>query len=209
MVKAALFDLDGVVLDTESQYSDFWGKQFRTYFPDMEGGEQKIKGMTLQQIFDAHFSDREDRQREIVEALYAFESSMNYEYIAGFESFVSDLRAHGVRTAVVTSSNRAKMENVYRVHPELHGYFDRILTSEDFARSKPHPDCYLKGAEVFGLTPDDCVAFEDSINGLLAVRAAGIYSVGLATTNSRERVRELADKVVDDFTQLSFARLKD
>jgi HAD superfamily hydrolase (TIGR01509 family) len=89
---------------------------------------------------------------------------MDYLYVDGLEPFVKDLRLQGVKTAVVTSSNRPKMESVYRQHPEFKSLFDAILTSEDFERSKPDPDCYLKAAERFGVNPEDCVVFEDSFN---------------------------------------------
>ena len=81
------------------------------------------------------------------------------------------------------------MLNVYERHPEFKAYFDRVLTSEDFAESKPHPDCYLKGASYFGVEPEDCVGLEDSFNGLKAVRASGAFTLGLATTNSREAIQ--------------------
>lgn len=206
MIKAALFDLDGVVLDTETQYTTFWGSQCLRYYPNMPGLEQKIKGMTLVQILDAYFPD-DTQRRAIVTALDAFEQRMDYSYIAGFEDFVTGLRARGIRTAVVTSSNRPKMESVYLKRPELRGYFDRILTSEDFERSKPDPDCYLKAAAAFGVEVSECVGFEDSINGLKSLRAAHIYTVGLATTNPHERIAPLSDRVVADFTSLDLPGL--
>ena len=200
-MKAALFDLDGVVFDTESQYTKFWGGQCRKYRPDMPGLEHTIKGQTLTQILDSFFStpDLLERQKDIVAELDAFEQRMEFCYVKGFESFVSQLRAHGVKTAVVTSSNRAKMEQVYRQRTEFRTLMDEILTSEDFAESKPHPDCYLKAAARFAARPEECVVFEDSLNGLRAGRASGAWVVGLATTHSPERLKDLADEVWMDF----------
>ena len=109
---------------------------------------------------------------------------------------------------MVTSSNIQKMLNVYERHPEFKAYFDRVLTSEDFAESKPHPDCYLKGAAYFGVEPEDCVGLEDSFNGLKAVRASGAFTLGLATTNSREAIQPLSDYVIDDYRGFSFADLQ-
>jgi HAD superfamily hydrolase (TIGR01509 family) len=203
MIKAALFDLDGVVFDTEPQYSLFWGSQFKRYYPELDGMEQRIKGMTLTQIYDQYFADLKDEQPKITARLNAYEQEMSYDYVPGFEAFVKDLRRQGIKTAVVTSSNLEKMTNVYRQRPELKEWFDAILTSEDFERSKPDPDGYLKGAARLGTDPAECVGFEDSVNGLKAVKAAGLYTVGLATTNSREVVGELADVVADDFTQIN------
>jgi HAD superfamily hydrolase (TIGR01509 family) len=91
------------------------------------------------------------------------------------------------------------MKAVYQHHPEFKDLFDAILTSEDFERSKPDPDCYLKAAERFGVNPEDCVVFEDSFNGLKSGRAAGMRVVGLATTNPAERIRPLCDEVIRDY----------
>jgi HAD superfamily hydrolase (TIGR01509 family) len=124
---------------------------------------------------------------------------MQLDYVAGFESFVHILREQGVKTAVVTSSNKQKMESVYRQHPEFKSIFDAILTSEDFDESKPSPDCYIKGAHRFGVKPEDCIVFEDSFNGLKSGRASGAFVIGLATTNSPESIAPYADVVVKDF----------
>ncbi len=199
--KAALFDLDGVVFDTEPQYSVFWGGQFRRYYPEHPGMEQLIKGMTLVEIYEKYFQDK-DIQERITRELDEFEQTMDFVYVKGFENYVKSLRGRGVKTAVVTSSNMAKMENVYRKRPEFKTYFDAILTSEDFAESKPSPDCYQRAAQRFGLTKDECVVFEDSFNGLKSGRAAGMYVVGLATTNSPESIAPFADRVIKEYVEM-------
>lgn len=202
-IKAALFDLDGVVFNTEPQYTVFWGAQCREFHPELPGLEHRIKGQTLVQIYDAWFSgELADKQALITERLNHFEQQMDYDYVTGFEAFIAKLHSEGVKTAVVTSSNRPKMEAVYQKRPEFCDLFDAILTSEDFERSKPDPDCYLKAAQRFGVDPDDCVVFEDSFNGLKSGRAAGMYVVGLATTNPADAIRPYCDEVVSDFTTL-------
>ena len=199
-IKAALFDLDGVVFDTEPQYSIFWGATCREFHPEIPGLEHKIKGQTLMQIYDAWFSGPlAGSQPLITERLNDYERQMSYDYIAGFVEYITDLRRQGVKTAVVTSSNQPKMEAVYQSHPEFCELFDAILTSEDFERSKPDPDCYLKAAARLGVSKDDCVVFEDSFNGLKSGRAAGMYVVGLATTNSADAIAPLCDEVIDDY----------
>lgn len=197
--KVALFDLDGVVFDTEPQYTVFWGGVARQYHPELPGLEHTIKGSTLDQIFGKYFADVPNEHASIVERLNAYEQQMRYEYVAGFEAFLGFLRDRGVRTAIVTSSNRAKMEAVYAQHPELKNWFDTILTSEDFSESKPSPDCYLKGAEYFHVLPEECVVFEDSFNGLESGRESGAYVVGLSTTNPAEQIAPLTDIVIADY----------
>jgi HAD superfamily hydrolase (TIGR01509 family) len=129
---------------------------------------------------------------------------MHYDYIEGFEQMIADLRSHGVKTAVVTSSNLPKMQAVYRYQPDFKNLFDAILTSEDFDRSKPDPDCYLKAAARLGASTDECIVFEDSFNGLRSGRAANMVVVGLATTNPVDAIRELSDIQISDYQDIDF-----
>ena len=208
-MKAALFDLDGVVFDTEPQYTVFWGSQCRLYHPEHPGLEHEIKGSTLTQIYDRWFSGPlEAEQAVVTERLNAFEAQMTFEYIAGFEALIADLHAHGVKTAVVTSSNQPKMESVHRAQPGFKQLFDAILTSEDFEHSKPHPDCYLKAAARFGAHPSECVVFEDSFNGLKSGRAAGMKVVGVATTNTAADIAGFSDIQIVDYQHVDYESLK-
>lgn len=208
-LKAALFDLDGVVFDTEPQYTVFWGGICRQYHPEHPGLEHEIKGQTLTQIYDRWFSGPLlSEQDSITARLNDYEQQMHYDYIAGFEPLIATLHHHGVKTAVVTSSNIPKMESVYRYQMGFCSLFDAILTSEDFERSKPDPDCYIKAAQRLETENDECVVFEDSFNGLRSGRAAGMTVVGLATTNTVEAIKPLSDLQLKDYDGLTFERLE-
>ncbi len=202
--KAALFDLDGVVFDTEPQYSVFWGEVCRKYHPEIPGLENMIKGQTLVQIFDGYFSGIDNACEEIKESLDEYEAQMSYIFVPQFREFITSLRDKGVRTAVVTSSNDAKMQCVYRAWPSFNSLFDAILTSEDFSESKPSPDCYLKAAAKLDAEVSECIVFEDSFNGLKSGRAAGMAVVGLATTNSEESILPFCDMVISDYRDFGY-----
>jgi HAD superfamily hydrolase (TIGR01509 family) len=207
-LKAALFDLDGVVFDTEPQYTVFWGSQCRLYHPEHPGLEHEIKGSTLDQIYGRWWSGELEKEREAVtQRLNEFEAQMDYTYINGLEAFINDLHQHGVKTAVVTSSNKPKMQSVFKARPEFKELFDAILTSEDFAESKPSPDCYLRGAARFGVEPSECVVLEDSFNGLKSGRAAGMFVVGLATTNKKEDISSWSDVQISDYEGFTYDAL--
>ena len=116
----ALFDCDGVIVDTEGQYTVFWNEMGQKYVNDANFGS-KVKGQTLVQIYDKYFAGEPEKQRDITEALNRFEIKMNYDYVPGIVEFIADLRRHGVKIALVTSSNTAKMENVYGCNKENNG----------------------------------------------------------------------------------------
>ncbi len=199
MVKACLFDLDGVVFDTEPLYTLFWRSLDKRLRPNIDNFEHIIKGQTLVQIYDKYFAGEEKKQEEITAFVNEYEQNMSFNYITGFEDFVKDVRSKGIKTAVVTSSNLEKMQNVYNKHPEFKGYFDEILTSEDFEESKPSPDCYLKAAARFGVSPKECIVFEDSFNGLRSGIASGARVIGLATTNSMAEIESYTKEIISNY----------
>ena len=201
-----LFDFDGVIADTETQYTEFWNRIGREYLGQEEFGHT-IKGQTLVQIFGKYFEGMDREQEEIVPQLNEFEANMSYDYIPGAQAFMKELKAAEIPMAIVTSSNDIKMSNAYKAHPELLELVDKVLTSEYFSKSKPDPECFLKGMEILGGTPGETVVFEDSFHGLTAGRASGAKVIGLATTNKREAITPLCDMVIDDFTYLSLRDL--
>lgn len=207
MIKACLFDLDGVVFDTEPLYTEFWGNIFKEFYPTEQDLELKIKGQTLSQIYGHYFAEQPDRQAEITRRLDAYESKMQYHFVDGFTDFVQQLKQNGVKTAIVTSSNKSKMENVYRQHATFKQLFDAIFTAEDFRESKPSPDGYLTAARALGVEPTDCIVFEDSFNGLRSGLAAKARVVGLATTNSVDSIKEFTKEVIPNFVGYKLTEL--
>lgn len=207
MQTAALFDLDGVLVDTETQYTAFWTRVGRRDVPAIPDFATRIKGHTLCEIFSAYYDGRDELRRQVEMELLRFERQMQFPFIPGAWEFVQSLRHEGIPVAVVTSSNRDKMECLYAGHPNFTAGFDRIFTAEDALRSKPAPDCYIAAARSFGLEPRQCVVFEDSLNGLLAAKASGAYVVGLTTGLPEETVRPYCQHVMPDFQNFTVAQM--
>ena len=88
---AALFDFDGVIMDTETQYTVFWDEQGRKYLNEEDFG-RRIKGQTLTQIYEKYFSALPEARQKITADLNVFEKQMSYEYIPGVEAFIAELR---------------------------------------------------------------------------------------------------------------------
>jgi len=198
---AALFDLDGVVLDTETQYTQFWREVGARVFPGFPNFEYAVKGQTLRSIEETYFSgpEREADYRWLKQALEDFEKQMRYDFVPGADVFLRELREAGVKTAMATSSDHKKMDSVLAKRPDFETLFDACITSEDVQHSKPAPDCFVLAAERLGARPQACIVFEDSLNGLKAGRASGAYVVGLATTLPMADVAALADEAIPNF----------
>lgn len=191
-----LFDLDGVLVDSEGEYTKFWGGMGRRYNVGGETFASDIKGTTLTEILKAF---PESEREGIVRELHEFEKNMTYPWIAGAEAFVKALAAAGIPFAIVTSSDEVKMNYLFKAHPELKEMVGALVTAGLVTNSKPDPEGYLKGASMIGVPIEDCFVFEDSMQGLEAGRRSGATVIGLATTNSRERINGKACKIIDDF----------
>jgi len=198
-----LFDLDGVLLDTEPQYSRFWTQVGKELFPQYPDFAASVKGNTLRHIFDTWFPDDEEAQKAMRKRLREHETQMTYPYLPGAVETLRTLREQGHHTAIVTSSSKPKMAFVLREHPELPELVERIFTAEDSPRSKPAPDCFLVAAEWFGTPPGQCVVVEDSENGLHAAHDAGMRILGLTTTTDRAMVARYADHIAGDLSEVS------
>ena len=105
---AALFDMDGVVLDTEGQYDNFWRERGKRYHPDMPKFHKVIKGQTIELILKNYFEGDGVLQQQIARELDEFECRMDFPYFPGVEQFIRTLQKHGVRTVLVTSSTTRK-----------------------------------------------------------------------------------------------------
>ena len=202
---AALFDLDGVLVDSEGVYYEFWDnidKMFPTGIPDFAAS---IKGSTLKQIMD-YFPDPDVRRR-IIKMLDEQERSMKYVLFDGVLPFLDDLRSRHIPCAIVTSSNEDKMHKLFDQHPGFADYFKVVITDRQVTRSKPDPQGYLMAASQLDCDPSDCYVFEDSFSGLEAARRSGAKVIALSTTNTADLLKDKADKVISSFNQLSVDKL--
>ncbi len=206
--EAVLFDLDGVLIDTEGQYTQFWAEIGKRDFPHIPDFATRIKGNTLSLIFQQYYPDGAEAQQRITDEINAFEKQMDYPFVEGAVDFVLELRKEGVKTAVVTSSNRQKMTNLYARHPHFKDLFTEIFTAENATRSKPAPDCYVNAAHTLGVDCASCYVFEDSLSGLRAGLDSGATVVALTTSNSPEAVKPLCERAISNFTEINLAQLR-
>ena len=199
MMKGVLFDLDGVVVDSESIYTQFWSDIDKLYPTGVENFAIAIKGNTLQRILADYFPDN-DVQQDILERIKDFEINMRYKPFAEAIRFIKELKRNQFRIAIVTSSSQKKMDNLYAQNPGFREMFDAVVTGDMVSHSKPDPEPYLLGAEAIGVAPESCYVFEDSISGIESGIRAGATVIGLATTLPYDKIEGKAHLTINDFT---------
>lgn len=199
-IRGALFDLDGVLIDSETLYTRFWEKTGRKYGIENDSFALDIKGTTLKDILGTYFS--EDRHPALIKEIHDFENTMVYPVFDGVRGFISMLDRAGIKKAIVTSSDNTKMGYLFEQQPWMKDAFDAIITGSMVSRSKPDPEGYLLAASELGLEPAECCVFEDSFQGLEAGRRAGGKVIALATTNSAASLEGKADLIISSFTEL-------
>ena len=193
-----LFDLDGVLIDTETQYSVFWGEIGEKYLGNREEFAARIKGSNLSTILNNNFPDP-DLQKEIVAQLDDFQANMSYSIYLGVKEFIQQLVENDIPMCIVTSSDDRKMESLFEQQPYFKDVFRNIITGDMVTKSKPDPECFLKGAELIGVDISNCFVFEDSMQGIAAGIASGATVIALDTTNSREAISALTDNIISSF----------
>ena len=126
-VKGVLFDLDGVLIDTEGTYTQFWEAIDRRFPTGVEGFAQVIKGSNLHNILHTYFPTDETRE-QVTDMLNDFQRDMQYNYFPGAIDLLEELRSNGIACCIVTSSDKRKMESLYRQHPDFPSHFQAIVT---------------------------------------------------------------------------------
>jgi len=209
---AAVFDWDGVVLDSSAAHERAWerlaAEEGRSLFPGFFRRSFGMKNDRVIQELLGWTRDPAQVQRLSLrkEELFREEIRRNpVQLLPGVRTFLETLRGSGVRCAVGSSTPRANIECV--LEPlGLGEFFEAIVTGEDVQRGKPDPEVFLRAAERLRVSPRRCVVFEDAPVGIEAARRAGMKVVGVAGTHPAEALQG-CDRVVHRLDELDVVEL--
>ena len=204
-LKAALFDFDGVLVDTEKLYDVFWDEMGERYHTGIPHFASYIKGTTIDGLIEKYFADRpEEEKKQIIAESNHFDWNMPMPPMPGSFEFVRMLKAHGVQIGLVTSSDDKKLAHAFHELPFMEGLFDTIVSANRITRGKPDPMCYRLAAQDLSRKPEDCLVFEDSFAGIQAGKEAGMRVIALSTTNPAAQLEGKADYVIPDLASRTF-----
>lgn len=207
--------MDGVIVDTEPVHHYAYHQHFKQLnievtadmYASFTGNSTKNIFEKLKQQFDL----KEDVQTlvETKRQLFndAFDSKEDLFLLDGVEALIKDLHANGMQLVLGSSSAKVTINRIFNRF-NLHQYFTHIVSGEDFPKSKPHPAIFEHAALLAQTPVENCIVIEDSTNGILAAKAAGIYCIGYDSFHSKMQDYSKADQVIRHFNELSFEKLK-
>lgn len=199
---AFLFDLDGVLIDSETIYTEIWNEIDRRYPTGIKDFARVIKGSTLERILELYFPDKTIRAK-VEDCLYKLESQIRYKMTDGARELLEFLKDNDYTTALVTSSNEIKMTHLYQQMPDFKSHFDFIVTGDMVNHSKPDPEGYALAASRLGVAPENCVVVEDSLQGVKAGEALGGKVIGVAGTLPAETIAPHSTIVIGSLRELT------
>jgi beta-phosphoglucomutase len=201
-LKAVLFDLDGTLIDSEYFHYQCWEDILKEFSHSMTYEEwvEKYAGIPLPEncatIIEKYHLDIslpdliEWRERQ---SIIGF-STRDIDLMPFVLETIQFYKSNGLKLAVVTASPRPDVEVIFQRNG-LGDYFDLMITRTEVAVSKPDPECYLLCCERLGIQKDECVVFEDTLNGLKAAKAAGLTCYVIQQDESQHVKLNMADKI--------------
>ena len=215
MLKAVLFDMDGVIVDTEPLHRKAYHQMFDDVNINVD--EDLYASFTGQSTINIckrlvdHFNLNETPEHLVSlkrKHYKIFFENDDLDLIDGVLERIQDYYNNGVKLVVASSASMPGIKQIFERF-DLNQYFSAKFSGADLKKSKPHPEIFLKAAESTGFDKSECMVIEDSTNGIKAANSAGIYCVGFKSPHSSHQDYNLANKVITNFSEISYSKMVD
>ena len=216
MIQTVIFDMYGVIVDTEPVHRYAYFKQFdelnitvtEEMYTSFTGFSTRNTFQKLKEFFviEQEVEDLIQRKRTIFND--AFDSKADLELLEGVENLIKELHQNGMQLILASSASKVTIERVFSRF-KLHDYFTHVVSGEDFPKSKPHPAIFEHAASLSVAPKERCIVIEDSTNGIQASVSAGIFCVGYNSFHSKDQDLSKANTIVQHFNELNFEKIRD
>lgn len=214
MIEAVIFDMDGVLIDSEPLH--FKVDEMVLKLLQVDKGKhylERFVGYTNPAMWK--IIKEENQLKQSIEALIElqmrikldFLEKSNYMAIDGVLELLNKIQAKKIPLAIASSSPRIFIEAVIE-KIQIEKYFQIVVSGEEVPESKPAPDVFLKAAELLGVQPENCLVIEDSKSGTIAAKSAGMKCIGFQNPNSGNQDLSRADLIVKNFNDVDFTKIQ-
>lgn len=215
MIKTVIFDMDGVIVDTEPVHYFAYQQHFAQLGIAVDDQlYATFTGNSTRNIYEKLVSQFRltDEVADLVlakRALFndAFDSKEDLEMLEGVSDLIQSLYQEGFQLILASSSAKVTIGRVFNRF-KLHQYFSHVVSGEDFPRSKPDPAIFQKAVQLSGNDASECIVIEDSTNGIKAAKSAGIFTIGYKSVHTKLQDYTLADMVINHFNELNPSKIK-
>ncbi len=216
MLKAIIFDMDGVIVDTEPLHYKAYHQMFNDV--NIEVSESLYESFTGQSTFSICKQlvslynlplgpqTLVDIKRDHFNLLFKTDSSL--DLLDGVLELIKDYHAHGLTLVLASSASMQNINNVFKRF-DLDQFFKAKLSGADLKASKPHPEIFINAVKATGFNNDECIVIEDSTNGFKAAKAAKIFCVGYKSPHSKNQDYNIADLIIDNFKEITYNNIID
>lgn len=211
---AFIFDMDGTIIDLEELNYSGYKQTVKNFFNldlDNNNYQKYFSGAKTAKGFQDFLGSNNISDYDVDELITDFRKLKREGLIqrtnevtklkSGTKEFLIKLKSQGKKTCLATSTVK-EFTNILLSHYQLGTLFDVILTAEDVTKGKPNPQIYNKAVELLNVTKDESIVFEDSRNGILSAKNAGIFCVGIHTQDLNDDYVDLSDAVITDYSNL-------
>ena len=206
-IKAAIFDMDGTMVDNNEFHKKAFQKFCKKYGFElseddfMKNYSGRSNKQLMPKVFGKELNNEEIKKyAEEKEALYRDIYADHIEPVEGLHDLIEKLQKKGIKVAIATGAIPKNREFVLS-SLQLMDTFDIVVGDEEVQLGKPHPDIFLKTAEKLDISPEHCIVFEDAPAGISAAKKAGMKVIVLTTSHSEDALKD-ADLVIENFSQL-------
>jgi HAD superfamily hydrolase (TIGR01509 family) len=211
MLKAIIFDMDGVLVNSEPLHRKAYFDMFEEFnlnvsnrlYESFTGKSTSAICKELCKIFDLSISHEKLMLSKRKHFKTVFDNDPKFQMIDGALSLIKNYFYNNL-TLILASS--ASMTNINRIFKkfDLDKFFKAKISGADLKESKPNPEIFIKAAKLSGFNKSECIVIEDSTNGVIASKSAGIYCIGFNSPNSKNQNYDKADLVVSNFNEIRF-----
>lgn len=215
MLKAVIFDMDGVIIESEPLHYKAYHRMFEdvniTVSQDLyESFTGKSTLNVCKQVCDI-FNLKETPETLVAikrkHYEYIFENDKTFDLIDGVLDVIKDYHKNGLILVLGSSASMQSIERIFKRF-DLNKYFKAKLSGAELKASKPHPEIFINAVKASGFHADECIVIEDSTNGIEAAKGAGVFCVGFDSFHSKNQDYSKANLIVKDFSEINFNKIK-